>query len=331
MPNSFYIDKSIQIIELSDYSNKTRFIIQLLKITNNQLSISNFFLYTDSPFGFLFKGMSIFSRNKISLITEIRSYVLLNPSYLIMRFGKVKGFFVKFCYKVFLFFSFYSSKYIILINDFPNKYFNNLFGAKFIKSSDCYIEDDFYYRLDKKYDSINEIIYIGNIIYGKRVDWVIEVFNLMYSDNNKMRLRIIGDGPLLEDMIKLVQRLGLSQCVNFTGRITNKEVIRDLLLNSDLLISTSVSETGPRVIAEAASLKLLVFSTRTGSILNGIDDRCKSNSVDFNSFYLELKEFIQLNPLVLSEIAINNYQNSKKYNKNTILNERVQIWNLFAN
>lgn len=330
-PNKFYIDKSIHVIELSDYHKKTLFILQLLKTTKNLLFNSDIFLYTDSPFGFLLKGISFFCRNKISLITEIRSYVLLNKSYLVMRFGKIKGVFINFFYKILLFISFHYSKYIILIDDFPNKYFNNKFSAKFIKTSDCYIEDEFYNKLDKNYNKINSFIYIGNIIYGKRVDWVINVFSLIYKDNNKARLRIIGDGPLLEDMINLVRRLGLSKVITFTGRITDKNVIRDLLVNSDLLINTSVSETGPRVIAEAASSKLLIFSTRTGSILKGMDERCKSNGVDYYSFYLDLKEFIRLNPFILSEITTYNFQESTKYRKNKLLNERVEIWNIFSN
>jgi colanic acid/amylovoran biosynthesis glycosyltransferase len=87
---------------------------------------------------------------------------------------------------------------------------------------------------------------------------------------------IAGDGSFKEDLLSKVRELGLEDCVNFTGTVSEAEVYQ-LLENADAFVlpSVGVGEAWPVSVMEAMAAGLPVISSSIGAtpdmISSGID------------------------------------------------------------
>jgi len=85
-----------------------------------------------------------------------------------------------------------------------------------------------------------------------------------------VRLVLIGDGPLREEMGSAIEREGYRHMVDLRGREAPAEVAR-WMNAADLLCLTSHNEGFPNVILEAMACGLKVVSTDVGGILELVD------------------------------------------------------------
>lgn len=101
---------------------------------------------------------------------------------------------------------------------------------------------------DKK--EVKQIAWIGNVKANKRPQYLIECAKLYKN----LQFKMIGDGDLLEKMREYCQKEDISNVV-FYGRISNEQVYSEMR-DCDLLLMTSEYEGLPKVIQEAAQMKL---------------------------------------------------------------------------
>lgn len=106
------------------------------------------------------------------------------------------------------------------------------------------------------------IVHVSNFRPVKRIQDAVKVFDLIRSAVPS-RLRFVGEGPDRSLAEPLVERLGLSDHVEFVGKSLEVE---KLIGNSDLLLSTSGSESFGLTIAEAMSCGVPVVATRVGGV-----------------------------------------------------------------
>lgn len=106
------------------------------------------------------------------------------------------------------------------------------------------------------------IIHISNFRPVKRVIDVIKTFDLIASVMHA-RLVLVGDGPDRHEAEMLVGQLGLNDKVEFAG--PQQDVVESLR-NSDLLLSTSETESFGLTIAEAMSCEVPVVATSVGGV-----------------------------------------------------------------
>lgn len=71
--------------------------------------------------------------------------------------------------------------------------------------------------------------------------------------SGQLELDIIGDGPMMADLKKTAQRLGIDQSVNFHGNLPHTEV-QSIAANTNLLTFPSIREFGGGVVLEAMAL-----------------------------------------------------------------------------
>lgn len=93
-----------------------------------------------------------------------------------------------------------------------------------------------------------KIIAVGRFDAGKQFDVLLEIFSSLVAIHNDCKLRIIGDGPLRDDLEAAARRLGISPQVEFPG------LIRDIgyeLADADIFVMTSRQEGFPNVLLEA--------------------------------------------------------------------------------
>lgn len=118
------------------------------------------------------------------------------------------------------------------------------------------IEED--YTFDKEFSDYFNIVTMGRLTYQKG-QW-----NLIYAIKDivvqypKVRLYILGDGELKNELEELVKKLELEEHVFFLGFISNAH---KFLRQCDLFVLTSLFEGLGNVLLEAMALGLPVIST----------------------------------------------------------------------
>lgn len=88
----------------------------------------------------------------------------------------------------------------------------------------------------------------------------------------ELHLTIIGEGPIKSDLKNLTNQLGISQQVTFTGFLDHDKINR-YYLNSDIAVLTSISESFPLVLLEAANYALPLIATDVGDMSLMIPDQ----------------------------------------------------------
>lgn len=105
---------------------------------------------------------------------------------------------------------------------------------------------------------IVKIAIIGHLNTNKNQKLLIEVLGDLYKKGvTNFETSIIGDGELINELKVLVSKLDLEKHVIFKGR---RKEIDKILLSTDILVSTSISEAFGRTLAEGMLSGCLVIS-----------------------------------------------------------------------
>lgn len=98
----------------------------------------------------------------------------------------------------------------------------------------------------------NNILALGRLNKNKSYDELIEVIEMVYKENNKIRLNIVGDGEEKENLERLVSAKNLDKVISFKGFLI-KDEIDDLMQKSSLFVSCAKKESFGVSIIEAMS------------------------------------------------------------------------------
>lgn len=141
--------------------------------------------------------------------------------------------------------------------------------------------DDYYslkdlsseYRVKRKeLDLTEENIVIGNIgrlaPQKSQKDFIIAAHHVVKKIPHA-RFIIAGEGPLLNDLLRLVKKLSLKDKIIFTGFIKD---IKGIFSIMDIFVLTSLWEGFPLTICEAMASFVPVISTRVGGVPEMIED-----------------------------------------------------------
>jgi len=112
------------------------------------------------------------------------------------------------------------------------------------------------------------ITFIGRLIELKRVDDLIEAISHLREPN--IKLQIIGDGPLKDQLTAKAESMELSERVRFLGY---REDRLELLNQSAISVLPSVNEGTPRALMEAMAMKRLVIGADVPGIRDLITDQ----------------------------------------------------------
>jgi len=115
-------------------------------------------------------------------------------------------------------------------------------------------------------DETTRILIIGRLVEKKGVAYAIEAVARLKENGRDVRLSVVGDGPLREELESLVESLRVGDAVHMTGSRTREEVA-ELLAESHLLVAPSVTASDgdqegiPNTLKEAMAAGLPVVST----------------------------------------------------------------------
>lgn len=142
------------------------------------------------------------------------------------------------------------------------------------------------------------IAYVGRIDEGqKRCQDLVELVRQLEYSKIKFELKLVGDGPYQEELIKRLNEECNTGKISYSGQVSNKQLVENVFTSIDVLILTSDWETGPIVIWEAMAAGVVVLSSKyigsglEASLVDG--DNCMMFDIaDMQSAVIKLKQII---------------------------------------
>ncbi len=112
-----------------------------------------------------------------------------------------------------------------------------------------------------------DLIYVGRIAKEKNVELMLQAFARAARQDQRLYLRVIGDGPELAKLQADTIRMQIQSRVEFTGAIPFKQVPLELS-RADMFIFCSTTETQGLVILEAMAAGLPLVIVRCPALLD---------------------------------------------------------------
>lgn len=122
-----------------------------------------------------------------------------------------------------------------------------------------------YCRVQNIENGVLRIIFAGRLSPEKCVDKLIYACASLRKKQIDFTLKIIGDGPEANRLIKLTKHLHLTHNICFLGFLPLNRVY-EKMLESDIFVLPSQTEGLPNALLEAMALGLIVIATPVGAI-----------------------------------------------------------------
>lgn len=114
-----------------------------------------------------------------------------------------------------------------------------------------------------------EIVHVGRFFEAKNHRNLVYAFSEAHARFPEIQLKLYGDGPLRNDMEKLVSELNADKYIHFMG-LTND--IYSVMSESDIFILPSIYEGMPMTLIEAMATGLPIITTPVGGIVDMLED-----------------------------------------------------------
>lgn len=121
-------------------------------------------------------------------------------------------------------------------------------------------------------DNNFEFIAVGRLVELKRFDLVIDAFSEAFTNNSHIKLHIVGNGPLFNELQMKIKELKMDNNIIMHGFL-HREKTAKLLKNCNAYVSASVLETFGVPYIEALACGKPVIGVKEGAI-----DRYITNS-----------------------------------------------------
>lgn len=118
---------------------------------------------------------------------------------------------------------------------------------------------------------------VGRLNPVKRHDRLLRAFARVRERIANVRLLVVGDGPLRDDLRGLAVRLGVASEVHFAGYQPDSAPFLSIM---NAFVLTSDSEGTPQCVLEACVSGVPVIATRVGGLAELIEDGCTGRLVD---------------------------------------------------
>jgi len=116
------------------------------------------------------------------------------------------------------------------------------------------------------------VLFVGRLDLNKGIKYLIEAFSKIIIDIPNARLMIVGDGPLKNDIKKIVSMHNMEKYIIFAGNVESKDLPK-FYAASDIVVLPSLMEGFGIVLLEAMATGKPCIATKAGGtkdvILNG--------------------------------------------------------------
>lgn len=168
----------------------------------------------------------------------------------------------------------------------------------------------------RTWSSLQTIFYISHAAnyfssYGKGHLTVLDSVKIVRDAGYDVRIQFIGDGPKRKEFEEYSVSLGISDYVEFLGRLANGNEVRKVVANSDIFILPTFAEGLPRVLLEAMSVGVPCLSSPVCGIPEILSDEYLYDFEDARGFAKGIINLIT---------STENLAKASKTNINTALN-----------
>lgn len=184
-------------------------------------------------------------------------------------------------------------------------------------------------QINSKRSDLNNktVIAVGRMTEQKNFETLINMWSDIKEKNINWTLRIIGDGPLREELLNQIKKLNLEDVIELKSFNSN---IENEYYKADILAMTSIYEGFGLVLVEAQScgLPTIAFDCPTGprNIINdGIDGYLIKNG-DAKQFIKKLDDLMN-NSEMKFKMGKNAIENSKRFDVETITEKWIKLFN----
>lgn len=188
------------------------------------------------------------------------------------------------------------------------------------------VDVDKFYKNSEKYEGIS-LITAGRLSKEKNQKLLIDAVKILSQEYQNFSLRILGDGPLRDELMAYVQNNELDKIVHFEGNVSHVE---DYFSKSDIFVLTSSYEGLPLVILEAMAAQLPIVSTNVGGIKDIVTNNgILVNSGNVNDLVNALKKLIEDKSL-RKKLGDNSLKNVQKYDSGIIANQYIELYEKYS-
>lgn len=133
------------------------------------------------------------------------------------------------------------------------------------------------YRSPREEWSELRIVCVARLVEKKGFPYQLKIYKELQRAGVPFFAKIIGDGPLEEEIAASINRLGLEECVQLTGRLS-QEAVQQELKWADLLFHTGVVAASgdrdglPNVVPEAMASGAVVLGSPVSGVVEAVED-----------------------------------------------------------
>lgn len=117
-----------------------------------------------------------------------------------------------------------------------------------------------------------DLTYVGRMVNNKGLDRIVDALALSAARGRKLRLLMVGKGPLLAATKARVEARGLSTTTKFIEWVERPEDLAQIYRRSRAVVCASTCEGGPRFTVEALACGTPVVSTPVGMMKELIEE-----------------------------------------------------------
>ena len=114
------------------------------------------------------------------------------------------------------------------------------------------------------------LLFVGQQIWYKNQRLILDTFRLLCDQSNDWFLVMVGTGKDEQDIERYAASLNLTDHIRFTGQVKDRDLLRGIYLNADLLFFPSVFDNAPLVLREAAVLAVPTLATEGSNAAGAI-------------------------------------------------------------
>ena len=169
-------------------------------------------------------------------------------------------------------------------------------------------------KVDEK-NKLKNIIWVGNLKANKRPQYLVNIAKTF----SNLQFKMIGDGDMLEDMKKICMSENINN-LRFYGRIPNSQVYQEME-ECDLLLMTSEYEGLPKVIQEAAQMRLPSIYINENYNVDFITDGINGFAVSDLETMQEKIQFLLDDPTTYQKMSKAAYESIQPYTWGNVIKQ----------
>lgn len=192
--------------------------------------------------------------------------------------------------------------------------------------SDAYLPENFRGVPRSFTTAARSYLYVGHLEKVKRVDLILQSLYIGFADlPTGWCLDIVGSGPEEGRLRSLTAKLGLTQNVNFHGRVEWRDRLSQFYRSADLFLMASTTEGTSRSLIEAMAFGLPVISTRVGNAPEVLDETVLVPVGDTRT-YAAMVVGLANNPARLTKFSKRNWELAQAFHQSTLQAQRQEFW-----